>query len=467
MGSWREIAISGSSPDLKSVFLSGTNDGTEYIVNPLYQPTASNMELFSFTGDNNAWKTNEDNLSDYGGQWISEERMVSSGSGQTLHKNFDISGLSPICLPTTIIGNSNIGDGEIYQSSNSTLLMERIQNGTDYNDYFAALAALTSSWGTYTLTDQAGSTVSCTITNVINFQQNNTKLFGASNNGTEIDDLVTGPATICLPPSFTTGSDMVEPLTSGTGPNQGVIPQQLTSNIVNQPQHYEDARYLYAETSDPGENTYSITSPFIDVTDYAAKKLVFFFNLHGDNCGNFKVYTSPSSSSLVDASLMAIKFSNWPGNNGAFPSSEASSLLYWSSGSQNTPPYVYQVGPDEVQKHPDSPFNRVEVDLASFTSGYIWIVYESGNPNIDFVDSPEAPPKADFAIGSLYLDLGGYLIPEQSAVVAETPTLEVKFNHVKFVNLPQSDPEVLGALYKDPSNLTGIRSQIRISNGPL
>jgi hypothetical protein len=470
MSSWKEIAISGSSPDLKSLYLSGTTTSSMED-NPNYFPTASNLWLNNFSGDNNAWKTNEDNLNDDGSPWISTQRTIGNYGTSETHENFDVSGLSPICLPITLINNSNIDDGEAYVQNSTMLLIEMIQNDTDYTDYFVALAALGS--GTYTLTDGT-STAIYEITNVQTFQQDNAKITGENINDTSILDLNLGPATICLPPSFTTGSDMVEPLTPGTGPDHGITPSTASGDqgegYYNVAQSY-GTKYLYAETSDPGEKIYSITSPYIDLTDYSTKKLVFYFHLHGPNSGFFNVKTSTSATAITQDPSKQIKFSNWPGTAGNLPSGNIAAN-YWSGGSANPASYAYTVGPSEVQESPEAPFNRAEVDLSTFTSGYIWIMYTSGWPGSvgQFLD----PDKSDFAIGNLYLDLGGYSQPEQFAFAAETPTLEVKGTNflnqnnysVRFVNLPQSDPEVLGALYKDPSNLTGIRSQVRISNGP-
>ena len=466
MSSWKEIAISGSSPELKSLHLSGTNDGTEYSINGLYQPNDELLHLAYFTSvpdiDNNAWQTNENNLNDNLTPWVSKVRSVTSPEGVlTTHQGFDRSGLSHLCLPITITDTS-ANPGQVGLQSNTAILIDDVQNGVDYADYFNALDAATSGWGTYTLTDGTF-TASYEIGTVEGFSAGNTRITGnpTENDGVQLQSLSIGNGEICLPPASTTGSNMIEPLTTGTGPTSGINPGQTTAKNRNQTSPF---KFLYAETSDPGEHTYSIASPFINLHDYIEKKLVFFFHLHGANCGTFKVYTSPSSESLVNASVRAMRYSSWPGANGAFPNS-AESNNYWSGGSVNFSDIAYSVGPGEVQEAATSPFNRVEVDLTSFTSGYIWIVYESGNPGIDLGDSPADAPKADFAIGSLYLDLQGYTQPEYFALVAETPTLEVKFDHVRFVNLPTSDPEVLGALYKDPSNLTGIRSQIRISNG--
>jgi len=456
MSTWKKIAISGSNADVKSLYLSGTNDGTTYIANPNYYPTASDLHLANFTGDNDAWKTNEDNLNDNLTTWTSSTRTVINYDGTTsLHQGFDVSGLSPVCLPITLIGSSNIGDGEAWVQNSTMLFIEAItQNGEDITSYFQALVGVNPGSLTYTLTDGVSNAI-YTIDQVEVFNFNNVKLTGTSVNGVSLLDLNLGSAEICLPLMG------YEQLTTGTGPNHGVIPYQNTSTVSTQT---TGQKYLYAETSDPGEHTYSITSPFIDLQYYIHKKLIFFFHLHGNNCGEFKVYTSADNLNILNG-LKAMTYSNWPGANGAFPNSVEVDN-HWSGGSLNTSDVTFKVGPGEVQEEGTSPFNRVEVDLSSFTSGYIWIVYESGNPGIDLGDSPEDAPKADFAIGNLFLDLDGYTQPIQFAEVAETPTLEVKFDHVRFVNLPVLDPGVLGALYKDPSNLTGIRSQVRISNGP-
>jgi hypothetical protein len=48
----------------------------------------------------------------------------------------------------------------------------------------------------------------------------------------------------------------------------------------------------------------------------------------------------------------------------------------------------------------------------------------------------------------------------------EAATLKVLGSIIKFHGLPTSDPHVVGALYKDPSTITGVQSLILISNGP-
>jgi len=455
MSNWKEIAISGSSPNLKSAFLSGTTTASME-ANGNYYPTASNLWLNNFSGDNDDWKTNDDNLNDNGDSWISSTRTVVNQNGSTsTHKSFDVLGLSPACLPTTITTNANPQPGEIKIQNNNVIFLDGFQNSIDYTAYFNSLVLLESYTGSYTLTDGTN-TASYQITNVESFSNNNYKVYGNFISGAQLNLLATGPAEICLPG--------LEASTTGTGASHGITPS-TSSNALNVEQTL-DTKYLYAETSDTGENTYSITSPFIDITDYATKKLVFYFHLHGPNCGNFKVYSSASPGSLAGSSTRVIQYSNWPSSETGNLPGGTQATSYFSGGTNNPYLFTYAVGPGEVQTHVNSTFNRAEVSLTSFNIGYIWIVYESGNPGIDLEDSPADAPKADFAIGNLYLDLGGYLQPEQFAVVAETPTLEVKNDFVRFVNLPLSDPLVLGALYKDPSNLTGIRSQVRISNGP-
>ena len=87
---------------------------------------------------------------------------------------------------------------------------------------------------------------------------------------------------------------------SNTGPASGITPTFVDLNsptlaVTQTP----NTLYLYTETSDSGENTYSITSPLINLTDYSNTKLVFYFYLFGQNVGNFKVFTSTSNSSLL------------------------------------------------------------------------------------------------------------------------------------------------------------------------
>jgi len=48
----------------------------------------------------------------------------------------------------------------------------------------------------------------------------------------------------------------------------------------------------------------------------------------------------------------------------------------------------------------------------------------------------------------------------------EAATLKVLGSIIKFHGLPPADPQVVGALYKDPSTINGGQSLILISNGP-
>ena len=92
MSSWKEITISGSNPDLKSVFLSGTTTASME-TNTNYFPTASNLWLYDFSGDNDDWQTNDANLSDNGGRWISSTRTVTESINiSSTHQGFDVSG---------------------------------------------------------------------------------------------------------------------------------------------------------------------------------------------------------------------------------------------------------------------------------------------------------------------------------------------------------------------------------------
>tara|TARA_R110002012_G_scaffold6274_3_gene28477 strand:- start:1675 stop:3051 length:1377 start_codon:yes stop_codon:yes gene_type:complete len=458
MGDWTKVEVSGSNAKLQSLYLSGTEDLIEQY-NPLYAGGAQDLHLHDLSGTNNDWKTNSDNSNTTGTPWISTNRSVyiSSFIGSKDHLKFDVRDLSPESIPTTIVAAPSPEPGEVIVQSNSTIFMDGFQNSIDYTAYFDALVAATSGWGSYTLTDGT-STASYQITDVQGFSNDNYKILG-SYSGTSIMSLNTGAATISLPGMYLTP-------TPDTGPDDGFVLTDTSSTSKNEAQS-SGAKYLYAETSDAGENIYSITSPYLDLTSYATKKLVFYFHLYGVNSGQFKVYTCPSSSSLEDRTITNMKYSSWAGVNGLSPSSTVFADAYWSGGINNTPTTVTSIsGP--IQATGSSPWNRVEVDLTTlstgfnevFNTGYIWIVYESG---IDpFVDVE--PSEADFGICNLFLDLDGYNVPQYLYHTA--PTLGVLGTAIKFHGLPTSDPGQVGALYKDPTTLDDQASPILISNGP-
>jgi hypothetical protein len=190
--------------------------------------------------------------------------------------------------------------------------------------------------------------------------------------------------------------------------------------------------------------------------------------MYGENCGRFRVMYTTNLSSLNAAPSLPMQYSNWPGENGSIPAEGGVEQgSYWSGGTNNPDTSTMIIGTGQIQVTGSSPFNRVEVDLAPMTlPGYIWIVYESGNPA-----NLSSQFKADFAIGNLYLELDGYTVTAQIPNIAPTPTLKVATSgenaNVKFLNLPEFDPGVPGALYKDPTTgENASQAQIMISTGP-
>lgn len=247
--------------------------------------------------------------------------------------------------------------------------------------------------------------------------------------------------------------------TSGTGPSHGLAnPVPNTFPIVRTLSQGVGAPFLYTETSDPLNRTYSITSPLIDLTDWGSKKLIFYFYMFGANCGNVKVYTSTSNTEITGPPR-ELRYSTWPGPGNPNP----------TQNEQFYSDTVFQIGPGQVQESADTTWNRAEVDLQNtaepvvasneLNEGYIWIVYESGDAD-PFTDPNTI--KGDFAIGNLFLQLGEYEQPLQSIITA--PALEVDGTNIQFHGLLPYDPHEVGALYKE-TYPDGSASFIKISNG--
>lgn len=242
---------------------------------------------------------------------------------------------------------------------------------------------------------------------------------------------------------------------NNTGPLFGINP---TPTLLNQLSINQDnnALYLYTETSDYGEKTYSITSPLINLTDYSNTKLVFYFYLFGQNAGNFKVFTSTSNLSILPSVATQQDISYAVDTELGFYvlSDPVSQVGYQGDNlpNQNT--------------HTDnsSPWYRAEVDLTSFTEGYVWIVYESGGP---LVIQQFYPDQADFAISNVFLDLGSYIVPETEEIDNYELSLKVLGDAIKLYGLPEEDPHEEGQLYQDPDFLEFNQGYILISNGPL
>jgi hypothetical protein len=245
---------------------------------------------------------------------------------------------------------------------------------------------------------------------------------------------------------------------SNTGPASGITPSSVDlispSLAVSQT---PNTLYLYTETSYAGEHTYSIVSPLINLTDYSNAKLAFYFYLFGANCGNFKVFTSTSNSSISSsvATQQDISYAYDTGL-GFFDLSDPVSQV------------GYQGDQGSGQTHNDnsSKWYRAEVDLISFTEGYVWIVYESGGSNQQqFLYQSQA----DFAISNVFLDLDldNYLIPETEEIDNYELSLKVLGTAIDIYGLPESDPEEEGQLYQDPNFLTSTNGFILISNGPI
>jgi hypothetical protein len=235
---------------------------------------------------------------------------------------------------------------------------------------------------------------------------------------------------------------------SGTGPDYGIA---ATSNATQATiQQTGGARYLYTDIDNEGLVTYSMTSPHLDLTHYATKKLVFYFFLYGSNCGTLKVYTSTSADHIEGQQLIM----NYTGENGTFA-------------------YTHYHIVGQIQTDSDDPWHRLEVDLSTentngnptLNEGYIWIVYESDGGN------SEDPDLAELSICNLFLELDDLTVPLELPYAADDPTLKVYTSgantNVSFLNLPESNPGIPGALYKreDPVIGFGNQSLIMISTG--
>lgn len=256
---------------------------------------------------------------------------------------------------------------------------------------------------------------------------------------------------------------------SNTGPESGITPTFLelnpglsgTGNAIDQT---PNTLYLYTETSDVGENTYSITSPLINLTDYSNTKLVFYFYLFGQNVGNFKVFTSTSPFSLL------------PNQDNAIQQNISPAILNEEFGIFFISDPVSQVGyqgaqlPGQTHTDNSSEWYRAEVNLTSFTEGYVWIVYEAGGPN---GVSTSDLDQADFAISNVFLanpnnttlDSDSYLIPETEEIDNYELSLKVLGDAIKIYGLPEEDPHEEGQLYQDPDFINANQGFILISNG--
>ena len=251
---------------------------------------------------------------------------------------------------------------------------------------------------------------------------------------------------------------------SNTGPESGITPTFLELNPGlsgqgNAIDQTSDTLYLYTETSDSDENTYSITSPLINLTDYSDTKLVFYFYLFGANCGNFKVFTSTNPLSLLSNEDNAIQQNIRP----VMLNDQFGSNIYYLSDP------VSQVGYDgdlesigQTHTNNSSPWYRAEVDLTSFTEGYVWIVYESGGNALDQLSTPF---QADFAISNVFLDFGSYIVPETEEINNYELSLKVLGDAIKLYGLPEEDPHEEGQLYQDPDFINANQGYILISNG--
>ena len=261
-------------------------------------------------------------------------------------------------------------------------------------------------------------------------------------------------------------------LQNNTGPASGITPTfaELNTGLASTGYAIDqtpDTLYLYTETSDGGENTYSITSPLINLTDYSNTKLVFYFYLFGQNAGNFKVFTSTSNSSLLPSTDNAIQQDIRPVMlNEQFN-------LYFISDPVSQVGYQGDNIPNQ-NTHTDnsSEWYRAEADLTSFTEGYIWIVYESGGPGVIQQFNPD---QADFAISNVFLansnnttlDSDSYTVPETEEIDNYELSLKVLGDVIKLYGLPESDPEEEGQLYQDPDFIDANQGFILISNGPI
>ena len=249
-------------------------------------------------------------------------------------------------------------------------------------------------------------------------------------------------------------------LQSNTGPASGINPTfaELNTGLASTGYAIDqtpDTLYLYTETSDSGENTYSITSPLINLTDYSNPKLVFYFYLFGQNAGNFKVFTSTSHLSILPSVATQQNISPVMLN-------EQFNLYFISDPVSQVGYQISNVPNQNTHTDNSSPWYRAEVDLTSFTEGYIWIVYESGGPN---VIQQYHPDQADFAISNVFLDLGSYIVPETELIDNYELSLKVLGDAIKLYGLPEEDPHEEGQLYQDPDFINANQGFILISNG--
>ena len=247
--------------------------------------------------------------------------------------------------------------------------------------------------------------------------------------------------------------------TPGTGPigGPGVSIPYPTEFTIPQ---FTTGKYIYAETSDPGEWRYSIVSPYIDLTDYTTKKLVFYFYMYGSNCGTTSVLYSPSNSSLENAQELLLSF--------------------WNGTAWSTNQLELKAGDDygTMQGTSEEDWFRAEVDLTysevsaggitiswpEVTQGYLWIKYISGDGQGD--GQTYVSTEADFAIMNIKLELDGYVVPPLVPSEGNYETTLKAFSEViKFHGLPTEDPEIEGALYKDIAFINEPKTYVLVSTG--
>jgi len=230
---------------------------------------------------------------------------------------------------------------------------------------------------------------------------------------------------------------------SGTGPDGGVAWTDPTGSIPMEKNIDETLPYLHADTSDVENSTsgltaggpsgiFSLVSPPIQLTsNHSNSKLVFYHHMYsaGDTMGTLKVFKCSSSSSLVTA--------------------EHLQLTFWDGASERGGYSI--VGPQQASQ--SDPYYWVEVDVSGLSTTepeYIWIIYQGGG---DY--------QGDCALGHIHFtttDTPDDVITTTSAPVA----LKVYSSDIKFHNLPTSDPNNPGQLWKDDSD-GGALSYIRVS----
>jgi len=234
---------------------------------------------------------------------------------------------------------------------------------------------------------------------------------------------------------------------TGTGPDGGIVWGGPGADSTKAISYSGVDAWLHADTSaitsytpEAGGITgvFSLVSPRIELTEnhYSNPKLIFYQHMYSSNnmMGNLKVFRCSSATQLGSATLLPLTY---------YDGTAVMATGTVISGNQQT--------------NQTDPYRRVEVDLSSLSTSsaeYIWIIYKGGGSS-----------RGDCALGHIYLQA-----PEapQSVTTTTNPpvALQVNASDIKFHNLPTSDPETQGQLWKDNLGGNGALSYIRVSAGP-